>query len=64
MNWLTKDEIVVQNFSSATRLAEELLKNGYVVMISREGNLFVVNYIWSEHGADRHDVAFNSREEI
>lgn len=64
MNYLTNNEIAVHNFSSASRLAEELLENGYVVMISKEENLFIVNYVWSERGANRNDVVFNSREVI
>ena len=64
MNYLTKNEIAVHNFSSARRLAEELLENGYVVMISKEENLFIVNYVWSEQGANRNNVVFNSREAI
>lgn len=64
MIYLTNNEIAVHNFSSARRLAEELLENGYVVMISKEENLFIVNYVWSERNANRNDVVFNSREII
>lgn len=64
MNYLTNNEIAVHNFSSAKRLAEELLENGYVVMISKEESLFIVNYIWSQNDANRNDVCFQSREEI
>lgn len=63
MIYLTNNEIAVHNFSSARRLAEELLENGYVVMISKEENLFIVNYVWSKN-ANRNDIAFNSREAI
>lgn len=63
MNWLTNNEIAVNNFSSARRLAEDLLENNYVVMISKEENLFIVNYVWSKN-ADRNDIAFNNRETI
>ena len=64
MIYLTSNEIAVHNFSSARRLAEELLENGYVVMISKEENFFIVNYVWSEHDADRNDVVFNNRETV
>lgn len=64
MIYLTNNEIAVHNFSSARRLAEELLENGYVVMISKEENLFIVNYVWSERNANRNDVVFNTREAI
>lgn len=64
MIYLTKNEIAINNFSSAERLTKELLENGYVVMISKEENLFIINYVWSEHDANRNDVVFDKRETI
>jgi len=62
--YLTNNEMVCHSFEDAQKIAEILLKNGYVVMISKEEDLYIVNYVWSERYADRNDVCFLSREEV
>lgn len=62
-NLIPEQEIAVGSLLHAMDLAEILLEEDYVVMISREEDLYIVNYIWSEGGADRSDVVFVSREE-
>ena len=62
--YLTNNEIATHSYSDALSLAEILLNNGYVVMISKEEKLYIVNYIWSSGDADRDDVCFQSRDEI
>lgn len=64
MRYLTENEIAVKSFANAETLAELLLDEGYVVMISKEENLYIVNYLWSPKGANRNDVCFISREEM
>lgn len=64
MRYLTNNEIAVHNYEDASLIASTLLDNDYVVMISREENLYIVNYVWSPNGADRNDVCFASREVI
>ena len=64
MNYITKNEIALHSFEDAISIAETLLKNNYVVMLSREENLYIVNYEWSPQGANRNDVAFISREKL
>ena len=54
-------EIAVDSYEDAAKIAEILLKNGNVVMISREENLYVVNFIWSQGDSDRNDVVFMDR---
>ena len=61
MTYLTKNEVTVKTYSDALSLAEILLNNDYVVMISKEEHLYVVNYEWSER-SDRNDVIFVSRD--
>lgn len=57
------NEIALYNAESAFKIAEELLSNGsYVVMISREEQLWIVNYEYSEN-CNRNDVVFMSRED-
>ena len=63
MNLIPKQEIACHSFANAESLAEILLDEGYVVMISKEEKLYIVNYIWSERDANRNDVVFVSRSE-
>ena len=62
--YVTKNEIAVKNYADALTLAETLLDNNYVVMISREEKLYIINYVWSQRGCDRNDVVFQSREAV
>ena len=62
--YITKDEIALHSYEDAVALTKVLLDNGYVAMISREEQLYIVNYVWSHRGADRNDVAFMDREEL
>jgi len=64
MTYITKNEIALHSFEDAVAVAKILLDNGYVTMISREEQLYIVNYEWSSRGADRNDVAFMSREKL
>lgn len=64
-NYVTNNEIAIHNKYNAQRMAEILMEEGYVVMLSREENLYIINYVWSPSDyADRNDVVFNSREVI
>jgi hypothetical protein len=64
-DYVTKNEIAVNTLEAAKSLMAILMENNYVVMISREEKLYIVNYVWSSSGyADRNDVVFNSREII
>ena len=53
-----KNELTFENHENGFKVAEILLKEDYVVMLSYEENLLILNYEWSEHGADRNDVVF------
>ena len=64
MRYLTDNEIAVKSFANAETLAELLLDEGYVVMISREEKLYIVNYLWSPGNADRNDVCFMDMGEM
>lgn len=58
-----KNEIVFKNHNKGLEVAKALLDEDYVVMLSYEDQFLIVNYEWSEHGADRNDVVFMSRYE-
>ena len=62
--YITNNEIAFHDRYNAQRVAALLLEEGYVVMISREENLYIVNYVWSPNDANRNDVVFSSREII
>ena len=58
---LPQQAITVNTYEEAARIAEMLLKNRYVVMLSREENLWCINWTYSEF-SDRNDVVFIDRE--
>ncbi len=62
--YITKNEIALHSFEDAVAVSKVLLDNGYVTMISKEEQLYIVNYIWSAEDANRNDVAFMDRVEL
>lgn len=57
-----KNEIVCKNIELGMKLAEMLLQEDYVVLLSREDNFLVINFLYAD-GADRNDVVLMSRDE-
>lgn len=62
MRYLPINEIAVDNYEQACALAKILLDNRSVVCISREENLYIVNWEFSWY-SDRNDMIFRSRED-
>lgn len=62
--YITKHEVALHSYEDATAMVKVLLDNGYVAMISREEELYIVNYVWSQRWANRNDVAFMDRDEL
>lgn len=54
-------EIALDTYEDAVATAEILLRNNYVVMLSREEAMFIVNAVFAVYG-DRSDAVFMSRE--
>ena len=54
-------EIALDTYEDAVAIAEILLRNNYVVMLSREEAMFIVNAVFAVYG-DRSDAVFMSRE--
>lgn len=52
-----QNEIACDNWEDAVKIAKLLLKNDYVVMLSREEELTIINYEWSNY-CDRNNVVF------
>ena len=63
--YVTDNEIAFANSEDAFKVAETLLKNGYVVMVSKEEHLTIVNYLWTSYSeADRNEVCFQNRDSV
>ena len=54
-------EIALDTYEDPVSTAEILLRNNYVVMLSREEAMFIVNAVFAVYG-DRNDAVFMSRE--
>ena len=54
-------EIALDTYEDAVATAEILLRNNYVVMLSREEAMFIVNAVFAVYG-DRNDAVFMRRE--
>lgn len=62
--YISDNEIAVHSYIDALSLGEILLNNGYVIMISKEEKLYIINYEWSSRDADRNDVIFLNRDKF
>ena len=58
-----KNELTFKNHCRGFEVAKTLLDEGYVIMLSYEEDFLVLNWEFSEHGADRNDVVFMRRDE-
>ena len=58
-----KNEIAFRNKENALKVAEILLEEDNCVLLSKEEDLYVVNYEYSQY-SDRNDVIFMDREEF
>ena len=54
-------EVAISNYNDACALASILLKNNYVVMLSKEENLTIVTAVWVPD-CNRNYVAFMKAE--
>lgn len=63
-NILTENEIVFHSFKAASDVAEKLMEEDYVVMLSREENLYILNFVntCERNEPNRNAVAFNHRD--
>ena len=61
---IMKNEIVFKNHSRGLGVAKALLDEGNVVMLSYEEEFLILNWEFSEHGADRNDIVFMQCDEL
>lgn len=59
-----KNELTFTDYERGFDVAKALLDEGYIVMLSYEEEFLVLNYEFSEHGADRNDVVLMRRDEF
>jgi len=58
-----RNQLVFKNHENGFKVAKILLDEGNVVMLSYEEEFLILNYEFSEHGADRNDVILTRRDE-
>ena len=56
-------ELAFENHVNGLEVAQKLIDEHYVVMLSKEENLLILNYTYSQY-ANRNDVVFMSHEEF
>ena len=62
---IPEGELTFHDWQSCIDVADILMDEGYVVMLSREENFYIINYVWSsERYADRSNVVFMEREDF
>lgn len=59
--FLEQEALAFHSFEEAAAVQKILLENGYCVMMSREENLWLLNWVWTEQFADRNGVIFINR---
>lgn len=68
LEYIPKTEITIDSYEDAVELARILLDNGYAVLLTREDDLTIINYIWAEgygcNEANRNNVVFCSIEDM
>ena len=56
-----KNELAFHNHKNALEVAQKLIEENYVVMISREEDLIILNYEWAPCG-NRNYVVFGNAD--
>lgn len=60
-DYLPQEALCFKSYEDAAAVQKILLENDYCVMMSREENFWMLNWIGSVNGADRNDVIFIDR---
>lgn len=58
-----KNEIAIRNKEAAMRVVSCLVEEEYCVMLSREEDLYIINFEYSEY-SDRNNVIFMQKDEF
>ena len=54
--------LAFRDHKNGIEVTKALLEEGYVVMLSYEEELLILNYEWSENNANRNDMIFMRRD--
>lgn len=58
---IPEQEIAIHSREKALEIAAALVDEDYVVSISKEDELYIINYVWSPE-SDRNGVVFMNRD--
>ena len=59
--YLEQDGLAFHDYESAATVQKILIEQGLCVMMSREEELWILNWVWTETPADRNCVVFVNR---
>ena len=59
-----ENELAFTDYERGFDVAKALLDEGYIVMLSYEEEFLILNYEFSEHGADRNDMVLMRRDKF
>lgn len=63
--YLENDGIALTAFEDAMAVCKALMNSNHAVMITREEDLWIVNWVWCESGyPNRNDVVFRCRSSV
>ena len=57
-------ELTFRSHENLMSVVDALLDEDFVLLLSREEELYILNYIWSPNCSDRNDVVFMDRDEF
>ena len=58
-----KNEIAIRNKEAAMKVVSCLVEEEYCVMLSREEDLYIIDFEYSQY-SDRNNIVFMSREDF
>lgn len=64
MNNMYDKQLVFESMENAMNIAKILVAEGYVIMLSKEEQFIVLNYLRTFPNSDRNCVVFMDREEF
>ena len=63
--YLENEGIALTSFEDAMNVCKALINSDHAVMITREEDLWIVNWVWCESGqSSRNDVVFRCRASV
>lgn len=63
MRYLSRNEIAIENLDDALEIIKRMVLNDNVCVLSREEDIYIINYEWVQFG-DRNGIVFRNRDEF